>query len=281
MDTVRGAAVLGVVVMHAELEVVAATGGQLPVIHAVNELLGPWRMPALVLLSGLLLPRSLAKGLRRHLRGKAAYLLWPYAVWASLDFVHVQVDAFLGGTPLRWDLLPLLLYDPHTYLWFLAYLFAFHVVAGFLPPPARTLAVPLCFWVAIVLPGAGSLPKFLTLLGWFLVGDLLARGLAGRVPLPVVRASSHVRIGVLAAVGRSSVVYYACHLLVLTYAVRALAALGLVEPRLLWLAAVLTALGAAAALDRARSRPEVAALFAWPAGAVSPTSHGPARLHVT
>jgi len=276
MDTLRGAAVVAVVVMHAELAVVSATGRELPLLHALNAVLGPVRMPLLVFLSGLLVPRSLAKGLRNHLRGKLVHILWPYAVWSLLDVAHVQLDALSWGQPLRWELLGQLLYDPHTYLWFLAYLFVFHLVAGLLPAPLRTAAVPPVFLLAAHVDPFGSAHKFLWLLGFFLLGDAAARLGAGRVPAPLARAAAYVRIGPLAAVGRDSLVFYACHLLVMTYAVRVLVAFGLVQPALLWGSAVALALGSGWLLARARGNRVVDALFCYPRHDV-PANH----LHVT
>lgn len=281
MDTLRGAAVVGVIVMHAELEVVGTTGGTLPAVHAVNEWLGPVRMPLLVILSGLLVPRSLARGARSHLRGKVVHILWPYLVWALLDTTHVLVDAAVQGRPLPWQLLGQLFHDPHTYLWFLAYLFVFHVAVTPLPATARTIGVPLVFWAAGQVPVDSSLDRLLTLFGWFLVGDLAARCLSGRIPDRVSRAAARVEVAPLAAVGRSSLVYYVSHLLVLTYAVEVYAAWGLTSSGLLWSAILVTALSVGAGLDLGRRWRPVDTLFAWPGSAVSPASHGSNRLLVT
>jgi len=90
MDSLRGAAIIAVVVMHAELEATTATGVTLPAVHLVDALLGPVRMPLLVLLSGMLLPVSLAKGPWSHVRRKLAGIGWPYVVWGLLDVVQVQ-----------------------------------------------------------------------------------------------------------------------------------------------------------------------------------------------
>jgi len=281
MDTVRGAAVIGVIVMHAELEVVSTTGGALPAVHTLNEWLGPVRMPLLVFLSGLLVPRSLARGAGAHLQGKVVHILWPYLVWGLLDATHVLVDAGVRGDPLPWELVGQLFHDPHTYLWFLGYLFVFHVAVTPLPATARTIGVPLVFWAAGQVPVDTSADKFLTLFGWFLVGDLAARWLAGRVPARVARTTARFEVAPLAAVGRSSLVYYACHLLVLTYAVTVYAALGLTSPGLLWLAIIVTAVAVGAALDHGRRWRAVDALFTWPGPRVRPTSRPSPHLLVT
>jgi uncharacterized membrane protein YcfT len=263
MDTLRGGAVVGVVIMHAELGVVAITDQELPLVHAVNHALGDVRMPVLVLLSGLLLPRSLAKGFASHLRGKMRHILWPYAVWATLDVTHALVDAAVLGKPMPWQLIGQLFHDPHTYLWFLAFLFCFHLAAGLAGPVVRTLAVPVVFWAAGQITD-GDAHKFVWLFAWFLVGDLAARVLTGRVPHPVVRASTHLRIAPLATVGRSSLVYYASHLLVLVYAIPLLHLLGLRDPGLLWTTSVAVTLMTGLALARVQHRPGWRWLFGWP-----------------
>ena len=263
MDTLRGGAVVGVVVMHAELGVVAITDQELPLVHAVNHALGDVRMPVLVLLSGLLLPRSLAKGFANHLRGKMRHILWPYAVWATFDVTHALVDAAVLGRPMPWQLVGQLFYDPHTYLWFLAFLFCFHLAAGLASPVVRTLAVPVAFWAAGQITD-GDAHKFVWLFAWFLVGDLAARVLTGRMPQPVVRASAHLRIAPLATVGRSSLVYYASHLLVLVYAIPLLHLLGLRDPGLLWSTSVAVTLMSGLALARVQHRPGWRWLFGWP-----------------
>jgi uncharacterized membrane protein YcfT len=263
MDTLRGGAVVGVVVLHAELGVVAATGEQLPAVHAVNHALGDIRMPLLVMLSGVLLPRSLAKGFASHLRGKLHHILWPYAVWATFDVTHALVDAAVLGRPMPWQLVGQLFYDPHTYLWFLAFLFCFHLLAGLASPLVRTLAVPVVFWAAGQVTDADA-HKFVWLLAWFLVGDLAARMLTGRMPGPVVWASGHLRIAPLATVGRSSLVYYASHMLVLVYAIPLLHGLGLRDPQLLWAAGVATALLVGRGLAGVQHQPGWSWLFVWP-----------------
>lgn len=264
MDTTRGAAVVAVVLMHAELEVVARTGVDLPIVGAVNDALVDVRMPLLVLLSGLLLPRSLAKGMRSHLRGKAVHILWPYAVWGLLDCTHAVADAWLGGRPLPWQLYIELLHDPHTYLWFLGYLFAYHVIAGLLPGAARVAAVPLVFLVGEMVPDGETLNRFVVLLGFFLLGDVLARVVGPRVPRRTASAAARISWEPLAVVGRSSLVFYACHLLVLIDGSRLLHAAGLTHGPSLWVASSALALGTGALLLRLRDTPAVGWLFAWP-----------------
>lgn len=259
MDGLRGLAVVAVVLLHAEL-----TAGPLPWLAEVNHELAPYRMPLLVALSGVLLGRSLAKGAHRHLAGKVRGIAWPYLLWATADVLHVLADAHAAGRPAPWDWLLKLFYDPQTYLWFLAYLFCYHVLATPLPPWLRTLAGPV-----LVLAADGldypELHRFVELAGWFLIGDALAREVGPRVPAPIAGAVGRLRWGVLALIGRQSIVFYACHLLVMVYAVRLLRHLGVSDPQLLVPIAVGVPLAVGALLVHGRRHPWVAVLFAWPA----------------
>ncbi|MBM7520172.1 acyltransferase family protein [Nocardioides nitrophenolicus] len=258
VDGVRGLAMLAVVVFHAEL-----VAGPLGWLAAANQDLAHVRMPLLMVLSGLLLSRSLAKGPRRHLAGKARAVLWPYVVWASIDLLQVCVHLLATGEPLPRDLLRLAVYNPSGYLWFLGFLFCYHLLATPLAPWLRGVAGP----ALVVLGGtveATDPHRFVTLAGWFLVGDLLGRVVGPRVPAGLRALVGRVRWGPLAAIGRQSVVYYACHLIVMVYAVRLVHRLGMSEPRLVVPVAVVVPLGVGALLVWLRRHRWVDALFVWP-----------------
>lgn len=258
MDGLRGLAILAVLLLHAE-----TTAGPVPLADVVNEHLAEVRMPLLMALSGALVHRSLAKGTARHLRGKVRGILWPYLVWASLDLTHVFVDAAVAGRPVPWDWTLRLLYDPHTYLWFLGYLFSYHVVVTPLAPAVRTLAGPALVLHAGAVPDP-SAERYLTLLGWFLVGDALARHVAPVVPDRLVRAAGRTRWGVLATVGRQSIVFYASHLIVMVYVVRILRGAGVVAPGPVFWTAFAVPLLVGAALVVLRTHPAVDLLFRLP-----------------
>lgn len=258
VDGTRGLCVVAVVLFHAEL-----TAGPLIWLSEVNQELARVRMPLLMGLSGLLLARSLAKGARRHVVGKVRAVLWPYAVWATLDLAHVVIDRLVAGQPPPPDLARVAVYNPAGYLWFLAFLFCYHLLATPLPPWLRSVAGP-----ALVVLGGTIEPtdphRFVTLAGWFLVGDLLGRVVGPRVPAAVAALAARTRWGALASVGRHSVVYYACHLLVMVYAVRVVHRAGLDDPRLVVPVAVVVPLGVGALLVHLRRHRWVDALFVWP-----------------
>jgi uncharacterized membrane protein YcfT len=266
MDTLRGGAVLAVVVLHAQLTTTLVTGAALAPLVWVNDQLEDVRMPLLMCLSGVLLWRSLAKGPGRHLRGKARAILWPYVVWMTIDLTHVLLDAAAAGRPVPWHLVGQALHDPQGYLWFLAWLFGFHVLAGMIPAPMRTLAMVGGFVAAHVFHGLGpDAQRFVWLFPYFLLGDVLARALQGRVPDRFAVAANRVQMPAVAAVGRSSLVYYVCHMPVVVYVVPVLwSGLEMRMPWLVWLLTVLVALACGRALASVQHRPRWRLLFAWP-----------------
>ncbi|MBD8078954.1 acyltransferase family protein [Cellulosimicrobium arenosum] len=119
MDVVRGVSVLFVVLSHATL-ILAETYPVPAWMLRLDVLLMPYRMPALMALSGMLLPLAFRKPLVVYYVSKARTLLWPYLVW-------VLVLAAVGNLPG-----PIL--DPRTwyatsYLWFIFFLLCYFTVA--------------------------------------------------------------------------------------------------------------------------------------------------------
>jgi len=106
MDLVRGGAILLVVFWHAASVPDQLLDGAEPgyYIRKLNAALGPFRIPTLLVLSGLLVERSLAKGTWRYVTGKLRHVAWPYAVWLTIIFATMgwlssltQVKVWLSG----------------------------------------------------------------------------------------------------------------------------------------------------------------------------------------
>lgn len=278
MDRARGAAIVAVVVLHAELQAVGATGGDLPVVHEANTLLAPVRMPVLVLLSGMLLTPALARPPGRYLAGKARTLLWPYLVWSAIDLAHLQLRLRLqsGDESLTGEWVLRVLHAPPTYLWFLAYLLVYYVAALALPAVVRVVGGPALLAVTALAPAATFPGDRLTwLLGWFLVGDTLGRLLRRHLrPVTVPRGD------VLGHVGRHSLVYYVSHLVVAILVTDVLGAAGDPGRWSVFLACVAVPLGTGALLVAARGHRVVDCLFEWPwARAAGSTAPRPAAPH--
>ena len=129
MDVVRGLAIIAVVYGHAD-----AIGVQRGLFDreewqiVSNQILVLVRMPLLMFLSGMLLPRSIAKGWRSFLPGKFTKLAWPYVVWISLFFVLLALHD-LGSL----SEIPMNILRPEnpnrTVLWYLRNLFFYYLIA--------------------------------------------------------------------------------------------------------------------------------------------------------
>ncbi|MDQ0735345.1 acyltransferase family protein [Arthrobacter agilis] len=174
MDALRGLAILLVVYHHGIGQ--AATISDVPrALLSLDDFLDPFRMPALMILSGMLLPRSLAKSPAEFLSGKAGKVLWPYLLWSVI--VVSAVGLYGGGLDLT-DY-ALILYDPPTYLWYLAILFVYYLIALLVPSRFHPL-IGLLGWLssfAVDWAFVGPLTnaeRFTYLIGFFFLGQIIA-----------------------------------------------------------------------------------------------------------
>jgi peptidoglycan/LPS O-acetylase OafA/YrhL len=165
MDALRGIAILLVILWHAP-SIPSFLGFAVPPSFlSVGEFFLPFRMPALMLLSGLLLPRSLAKGLPRYYLGKVQFIVWPYIIWSA-----IHIEQFGVGYPIE---------DPRAwiatgYLWFIFFIALYYAVAPLftrIPP----WVVPVVFWIVAQLVPTGQLTDFFFYGGFFFAGNLVAR----------------------------------------------------------------------------------------------------------
>lgn len=166
MDTLRGAAIIFVLLWHAPA-VPALMGIEMPGwLETVNDALIPFRMPMLMFLSGLLLLRSLDKPLGEYYIKKLQLIAWPYLLWAAVHNLTYESVAPLWH-PRAWI--------ATGYLWFLFYILCFYLVAPLvrrLPP----MIVPIaCFAASIILVDDRLLHRMLYFAGFFFAGHLAAR----------------------------------------------------------------------------------------------------------
>lgn len=131
MDMLRGVAVLLVVVLHGA-DIPYLNGNGVEGWAQVNRYLEPFRMPLLMFLSGMLLPRSLAKPMRIYLWGKFAAIVWPLVLWGLLFGVLI----YRGGIdhPAFWR-------SGGDYLWFLTALTICYLIGVVLKPTLRHTAL--------------------------------------------------------------------------------------------------------------------------------------------
>ncbi|MBO1770708.1 acyltransferase [Agrococcus sp. TF02-05] len=204
MDGLRGTAIVLIMVLHAA-EMLRSIG--MPPDEGVamfNTIASPFRIPLLMVLSGMLLGTSLSKGPGRYLVGKLRAIAWPYVVWLLLllaVFPSLGIETVVRG-----------LVAPNTYLWYLHTLLIAYLAAlamRRLPAWLRTLA-PLALALVVSrfeLPEAISMlspQRTLVLLSFFFAGDLLMQNLPRWLPL--LRHPVAILIGAASAVAVVAIV---------------------------------------------------------------------------
>ncbi len=120
----RGIAVLLVVVLHGA-DIPYLNGNGVEQWAEVNRYLEPFRMPLLMFLSGMLLPRSLAKPLPLYAWGKFAAIVWPLVLWGLLFGLFIYHGGF--DHPAFWR-------SGGDYLWFLTALIFCYALGILLKP---------------------------------------------------------------------------------------------------------------------------------------------------
>lgn len=199
LDSLRGAAILLVVVLHAG-EALRVAVGPTPGLDQFNLFLEPFRMPVLMFLSGILLPRSVAKSGREYFAGKASMVAWPYLLWSV---IILAASGDLG--PAR---LAEILYLSPTYLWYLWFILVFYALAYPLRrvPPLVIAGSGLA--LSFVLPDDGRPGTLAFLAAFFFFGAWCARHARlveraiGRPWVLALAAASAVTVGVLNVAGR-------------------------------------------------------------------------------
>lgn len=112
MDALRGLAVLLVVLQHStSYPAQRGTNLEFYVVDVSADVLSPYRMPLLLLLSGMLLGPSVRKSLFAYFDGKIRKILWPLVLWAlitgwSQGVLHdvVNLSFWLAGPLHMWYL---------------------------------------------------------------------------------------------------------------------------------------------------------------------------------
>jgi fucose 4-O-acetylase-like acetyltransferase len=174
MDCLRGISIVLIVVVHANQIAAMHTGGSIPAVIAFNNVFGPLRMPIMVFLSGLFVPRSIAKGAGTYFSGKVRSVAYPYFLWSGLMIALFYLASATIGWKVQDDLVARVFYAPIEHLWFLAYLFLYFVLAYLLRRVSPMMVAPV-FMAAAFLPVGGDWEKFWYLASFFMLGVAAAR----------------------------------------------------------------------------------------------------------
>ncbi|MFL0457510.1 acyltransferase family protein [Brachybacterium paraconglomeratum] len=167
MDEVRGTAILLLLLWHASA-VPTLFGTEMPeVVRSVNAFFLPYRMPTLMLLSGMLLARSLRKPLPVYYAGKIAMVLWPYLIW-----VTIAKMTFLDAEALPWW--HWRAWYATTYLWFLFFIGVYYAVAPFFRRLPPWVPIALGTALALYLPQGSTNQRLGYFAIFFFAGSWLA-----------------------------------------------------------------------------------------------------------
>jgi uncharacterized membrane protein YcfT len=166
LDSLRGVAILLVVVLHAG-EALRMAVGPTPAVDQFNLFFEPFRMPVLMFLSGVLLPQSVAKPGQEYFAGKVSMVVWPYLLW-SLIILAASGD-------LRPAALGQIFYLSPTYLWYLWFILVFYALAYPLRRLPPLVAAGAGLLVSLFLPD-GTRPETMAFLAaFFFLGAWCAR----------------------------------------------------------------------------------------------------------
>jgi uncharacterized membrane protein YcfT len=191
MDMFRGLAV-AFVIFHHSVSVLEWDGkpGH-PIFTVIDSVFDPYRMPGLVLVAGMLVEQSAAKGFRRYAQGKVAAIVWPLAVWGVVMPLAIYQQFTL--TDLRAILTPS--HPTLWFLWFLAVFYALYFATRSLNPLAVAI---VAFALATVLPDWYKLDRLVLLYGFFVMGVFAFRHIRQWSPW-VKSAPGTIAVALLAA----------------------------------------------------------------------------------
>ncbi|SCY83572.1 acyltransferase family protein [Paracoccus tibetensis] len=169
MDIVRGAAILAVITFHSVTIVERYEFEAGLVWRNLNETLKLFRMPILIFLSGMLLPRSLAKPMPEYFWGKVRAILWPFFLWSTIYAGAAGVD-LTSPYEVRH------LYTGGSHLWFLGFIFVYYIAAKPLSRVDPLLVAAAAFTLSMISPdGAKYSERILYLMSLFFLGSAVSR----------------------------------------------------------------------------------------------------------
>lgn len=146
--------------------------------RVINSIFAPYRMPFLMVLSGLLFYKSLNKGDFKNIRGKLEMIIWPFLIWTAaffaakgtLDFATFPEQSVSGSAP----------------MWYLWYLAAYYILTTLVERVKFPILLLMVIMVLLKPVVPDTIGRFVYLFFFFLLGHLVAsKGLLPRISRPM------------------------------------------------------------------------------------------------
>lgn len=206
MDSLRGFAILLVVSLH----VTTATSGNFPnhdtqLIMYITGTISPLRMPLLVFMTGLLVPRSISKGFKKYFKGKIFNILYPYVVWMLLISFLIQFGHSVFGLNFNTSInLPKdFFFHPWAHLWYLYNLFIYFIIIFYLNkinikfPVILSIAIYMLIIIADI--ENEDLVRFFSLFCFFALGSYLGQNIHNLTKK--ISVLSYLELAILTIIG--------------------------------------------------------------------------------
>ncbi len=171
MDALRGLAITMVVYLHSADSMALKFDDLDPIFTQINGYFSPFRMPALMLLSGLLVAGSMRKGAGRYFKGKLSGILYPYIIWSIVSYGLFIYRAHFNGKPVV-EFWHSLFFEPMAYLWFIYYIFFYYVISFFVLRLHWSVSLLGSLALYLVLKDT-ELDRFMFHLPFFILGGVL------------------------------------------------------------------------------------------------------------
>ena len=162
-DVLRGVCILFVVAVHTRFFAMPAVGYVPQWALTFNAATAPFYLPALFAVSGYFVPLSLRRGPRQFVWVKVLTILWPLLLWNAMN------------TWRGMDVTSLHDWLRVSYLWFLAYLFAYNVVVAVLHRVSPWILFTVSMLIAWLVPAPAWMGRSLSFAPYFFAGLVLAR----------------------------------------------------------------------------------------------------------
>lgn len=174
IDCVRGLSIILVIIFHTYGITSDDSRAPLPGVAEFSGTFTQFRMPAMLFLSGLFVPRSIFKGARAYMTGKLRTIAYPYFLWSGIMLVFLALTARFMGRPFEFQLIGEVFYHPIEHLWFVAYLFIYFMIA-YAVNRLNPLLPAAAFLVLSMIPVPGRWLEFWYLACFFMLGVAAVR----------------------------------------------------------------------------------------------------------